>query len=90
MHLNFRLHALNWFVLSQDILLCSIGEDTVAMMVNADHPDVVKAVECANVTINSSSISVTQEMYMEALRSGIDLAEQKKREKDPNGPRFVV
>ena len=54
---------------------------------NQDHPDVMKAVEVATVNINSSPVSITQEMYMEALKNGIDMAEQKKRMKNPNGPR---
>ena len=51
------------------------------------HPEVVKAVEEAVATTDASSISITQEMYVEALKNGIMMAEEKKREKNPSGPK---
>ena len=52
-----------------------------------NHPDVRKAVEEATATIDASTITVTQELYMEALRNGISMAEERKREKNPSGPK---
>ena len=51
------------------------------------HPDVVKAVEEAIATIDASSITISQDMYMEALKNGISMAEEKKKEINPTGPK---
>ena len=54
------------------------------------HPDVVKAIETETAKINASSDPISQQMYMDALRNGIDLAEETRREKSPEGPRYVI
>lgn len=54
-----------------------------------DHPDVRKAVNEATTAINSAPISISQGMYMEALTNGINMAETRRREKDPSGPKYI-
>ena len=45
-----------------------------------DHPDVIKKVNDATTAINSASITISQGMYMEALKNGINMAEEKRKE----------
>ena len=52
-----------------------------------EHPDIVKAVQEATAIIDASSVSISQEMYIEALKNGISMAEEKKKEKNPTGPK---
>lgn len=52
----------------------------VMIEITAEHPDVVKAVEEA-VAFASSTLVVTEEMYIAALKIGIANAEEKKRER---------
>ena len=67
----------------------SLGDDEATAMstllVAVDDPRVVEAVDAAAEKASNSSIEITQEMYMEALKSGINTAEMKRREADPHG-----
>ena len=54
-------------------------------LVTVDDPRVVEAVRAAAENARNFSIEITQEMYMEALKTGISAAEAKKREVDPHG-----
>ena len=53
--------------------------------VSADHPGVRSAVEEAESRARSANLEVTPDMYMQALKRGIQQAEQRKREADPTG-----
>lgn len=55
------------------------------LLVTVDDPRVVEAVSAAAENARNFSIEVTQEMYMEALKTGIIAAETKRREVDPHG-----
>ena len=65
-----------------------MGAETDSEVQN--HPDVLKATKEATVRINSASVAISQGMYMEALKNGIDMAEIRRRENDPTGPRCVA
>ena len=69
-----------------------LGNDGPAAMsislVAADDPRVVEAVNAAAEKAKNSAVEITQEMYMEALKSGIDSAEAKRRQDDPQGARY--
>lgn len=54
--------------------------------VSADHPKVRQAVEEAESRARTVHLEITSEMYMKALKSGIQEAERKRREADPTGP----
>lgn len=56
----------------------------------AEHPDVIKAVNAAIEKASSAPLDYTPEMYMEALKEGVDRAEEKQRENDPLGPKSVL
>lgn len=64
------------------------GAETYELDIN-EHPEVKKAVEDATAAINSASISISQGMYIEALTNGINMAETRRREKNPTGPKYV-
>ena len=53
--------------------------------VSAEDPRVRQAVEEAESKVRSASLDITTEMYMKALRNGIQDAERKRRDADPNG-----
>ena len=53
----------------------------------AEHPEVQKAVAEAEERARGSPPSLTQEMYMEALKTGIEQAEERRRQGDPQGSR---
>lgn len=55
-----------------------------------DHPDVVKAVAAAVERAQGSPPELTLEMYMTALKSGVEQAQQRRRELEPEGPRSVM
>ena len=57
--------------------------------VTPDHPDVVKAVKEAT-TLATSTVVVTEEMYMTALKAGIENAEEKKRERIGSNTWYVL
>lgn len=65
----------------------SEGEEINEMDIQ-DHPSVIKAIDDATSAINSASVSISQGMYMEALKNGIDMAEARRRENNPVGPRY--
>ena len=56
----------------------------------SEDPEVKKAVEEATATINSTSFPISQGMYLEALMDGINMAEARRRERDPDGPRYEI
>ena len=66
-----------------------LGDDEATaistLLVTVDDPRVVEAVDTAAEKASNSPIEITQEMYMEALKSGISAAEMKRREADPHG-----
>ena len=55
--------------------------------VTADHPGVQQAVAAAEQKARETPPELTQEMYMVALKTGVEEAE-KKRRREPQGPRF--
>ena len=57
--------------------------------VTADHPDVQRAVTAAEQKARSTPPELTQEMYMEALRTGVEAAEERRRKMDPQGPKLA-
>ena len=62
------------------------GEADVSIsLVTADHPQVVEAVTIATEKARNSLIEITEEMYVEALKTGIAAAENKRRENKPCG-----
>lgn len=65
-------------------------DDNPIPEVTAEHPDVAKAIAAAVEKVNNSPVEITQEMYMEALKNGIESAHQKRREENPDGPRLEV
>ena len=64
------------FFIMEDIIICIY----VMTELIQDHPDVIKKISDATAAINSASITISQEMYMEALKNGINIAEEKKKE----------
>lgn len=54
--------------------------------VSVDNPRVRQAVEEAESRARTAHLEVTSDMYIKALKSGIQEAEQKRREADPTGP----
>lgn len=71
------------------LFLFIIDEETDENKVK-NHPDVIEAVEKAVAEVNSSTISISQDMYLEALRNGVSIAEERRREKNPAGPMYVT
>lgn len=66
-----------------------LGNDKLSAMstslVAADDPRVVEAVDAAAEKAKNFAVEITQEMFMEALKSGIDSSEAKRRQDDPKG-----
>ena len=56
--------------------------------VTAEHPEVQKAVAEAEEKARGSPPTLTLEMYMEALKTGIEQAEERRRQSNPQGPRW--
>ena len=54
--------------------------------VSADNPRVQQAVEEAESKARAAHLEISSDMYMKALRSGIQEAEQKRKEAEPTGP----
>ena len=63
----------------------TIGDGEADSQVTEDHPQVVEAVAAAAEKARNSTTEITQEMYMEALKTGINSAEARRRENNPNG-----
>ena len=54
----------------------------------AEHPEAQKAVAEAEEKARGSPPTLTQEMYMEALKTGIEQAEERRRQSNPQDPRW--
>ena len=54
--------------------------------VSADNPRVRQAVEEAENKARAAHLEISSDMYMKALKAGIQEAEQKRREAEPAGP----
>ena len=61
------------------------GQSPPTLDVTEDHPDVQKAVAAAVEKARSSPPEPTQENFVEALKAGVQKAEEMRREKDPQG-----
>lgn len=62
------------------------GEADVSIsLVTVDHPQVIEAVAIATEKARNSLVEITEEMYVEALKTGITAAENKRRENKPCG-----
>ena len=59
--------------------------DASISLVTADHPQVIEAVAIAAEKARNSLVEITEEMYIEALKTGITAAEKKRREKKSCG-----
>ena len=55
--------------------------------VTSEHPEVQRLVAAAVAKARHSKPTLTQDMYAEALKMGIEKAEEKRREDDPLGQR---
>ena len=51
----------------------------MAPSVNEDHPDVKKAMDLAEDRVRSRPTNVTQDMFLEAFRSGVQMAEMQRK-----------
>lgn len=72
-------------MLTQDIVVCKSFAADITESEASNHPDVIKAVENAVAVLNESANPISQEMYMEALANGINMAEERRREKETSG-----
>ena len=52
----------------------------------AEHPNVRVAIEEAETKAMFATPEITADMFTEALKNGINQAQQKRREADPSGP----
>ena len=55
-----------------------------------DHPDVLAAIEEEAKSVRVSEFPITVEMYMTALKGGIDQARARTKEVDPGGTRYAT
>ena len=60
-----------------------------ASSVGEDHPDVKKAMDLAESRVRSLPINITQEMFLEAFRTGVQMAE-KQRQSLSDERKFVL
>ena len=56
------------------------GAGEASSLVTVNHPQVIEAVTIAAEKARNSSVEITEEMYVEALKTGITVAEKKRRE----------
>ena len=47
--------------------------------VDEEHPEVKKAMEAAEAKVRDLQVHVTQDMFLEALRAGVQMAEQQRK-----------
>jgi len=58
--------------------------------VGTDHPDVLAAVEEEAKSVRVAEFPITVEMYMTALKRGIDQARTRTKQVDPGGTRYII